>query len=109
MNYRVWKDLSLNDDLEEEERAQLAVWDYPISDRFTKIWAAMTEANAYMGYNDAIFKVRASRHDGREGNALVGMLFTLKILSSFYFFSFILFLSLSLFLFYPHTYRSFIF
>ena len=65
--------MSLNDDLNEEERAKLAVWDYPISDRFTKIWAAMTEANAYMGYNDAIFKVRSSKADGREGNALVGM------------------------------------
>ena len=32
----------------------------------------MTEANAYMGYNDAIHRVRSSRPDGREGNALVG-------------------------------------
>ena len=33
----------------------------------------MTEANAYMGYNDAVYKVRSSKSDGREGNALVGM------------------------------------
>lgn len=32
----------------------------------------MTEANAYMGYNDAIARVRSSKPDGREGNALVG-------------------------------------
>jgi ionotropic glutamate receptor len=65
--------LSLNDDLEEDERAQLAVWDYPISDRFTKIWAAMTEAQSYVGYNEAIMAVKKSDNASREGNALVGM------------------------------------
>lgn len=74
----MWKDLSLNDDLDEDERAELAVWDYPISDRFTKIWAAMTEANAYMGYNEAIHRVRSSQSNGREGNALVGQ-FTMML------------------------------
>lgn len=72
--YQVWKDLSLNDDLDEDERAKLAVWDYPITDRFTKIWAAMTEASSHVGYNEAIFKVKSSGNDSREGNALVGEL-----------------------------------
>lgn len=63
----------MNDDLEEDERAQLAVWDYPISDRFTKIWAAMTEAVAHVGYNEAIYKVKSSSNDTRDGHALVGM------------------------------------
>ena len=65
--------MSLNDDLEEDERAQLAVWDYPISDRFTKIWAAMTEAQSYIGYNEAIQSVKKSENTSRDGNALVGM------------------------------------
>lgn len=69
---RVWKDLSLNDDLDEDERAQLAVWDYPISDKFTKIWAAMTEAQAFASYNDAVHIVKKSDNNSREGNALVG-------------------------------------
>ena len=69
---RVWKDLSLNDDLEEEERAQLAVWDYPVSDRATKIWAQMVEAKFPKGYDQAIHWVRKSKVNSREGYALVG-------------------------------------
>jgi ionotropic glutamate receptor len=72
LHIRIWKDLSLNDDLDEDERAKLAVWDYPISDRFTKIWASMTEATAHVGYNEAIHKVKSSPSDSKEGNALVG-------------------------------------
>ena len=33
--------MSLNDSLSVYERAQLAVWDYPVSDRYTKMWQTM--------------------------------------------------------------------
>lgn len=36
--------MSLNDSLSEDERAKLAVWDYPVSDKYTKIWAQILEA-----------------------------------------------------------------
>ena len=58
--------------MEEDDRAQLAVWDYPISDRFTKIWAAMTEAQSFNGYNEAIYLVKKSDNNSREGHSLVG-------------------------------------
>ena len=35
--YRIWKDMSLNDSLNELERSKLAVWDYPVSDKYTKV------------------------------------------------------------------------
>lgn len=41
--YNVWKQMSLNDSLSEAERAKFAVWDYPISDKYTKIWAQIQQ------------------------------------------------------------------
>ena len=35
--FRIWKDLALNDSLTILEKSQLAVWDYPVSDKFTKV------------------------------------------------------------------------
>ena len=35
---RIWKDMSLNDSLSDLERSKLAVWDYPVSDKYTKMW-----------------------------------------------------------------------
>lgn len=39
--YEIWKEMSLNDSLSPVERSKLAVWDYPVSDKYTKIWQAM--------------------------------------------------------------------
>ena len=58
------------------------MWDYPISDRFTKIWAAMTEASSHVGFNEAVWKVKQSQNDSREGNALVGKCPSMFIASS---------------------------
>lgn len=33
--------MSLNDSLTPVERSKLAVWDYPVSDKYTKMWQAM--------------------------------------------------------------------
>lgn len=43
--YEIWKDMSLNDSLSEDDRAKLAVWDYPVSDRYTKIASQMSESD----------------------------------------------------------------
>ena len=34
---RVWKDMSLDNTISEYERSKLAVWDYPVSDKYTKV------------------------------------------------------------------------
>ena len=41
MRCRIWKDMSLSNTMEAVERAKLAVWDYPVSDKYTKLWATM--------------------------------------------------------------------
>ena len=35
--YRVWKEMSLDNTITEFERSKLAVWDYPVSDKYTKV------------------------------------------------------------------------
>ncbi|OWF55104.1 ionotropic receptor 25a-like [Mizuhopecten yessoensis] len=39
--YSIWKQMSLNDSLDAVERAKLAVWDYPVSNKYTKLWETM--------------------------------------------------------------------
>nr|CAD7433712.1 unnamed protein product [Timema monikensis] len=69
---RIWKDMSLNDSLSEVERAKLAVWDYPVSDKYTKIWQAMKEAMFPNSMEQALERVRESKSSS-EGYAFLGM------------------------------------
>ena len=39
--FRIWKDMSLNESLSPVARAKLAVWDYPVSEQFTKLMKRM--------------------------------------------------------------------
>ena len=71
MLLRVWKDLSLNDDLTEYERSQLAVWEYPVSDKYTKMWKGMQETNLPQTFEEALERVRLSPSQS-EGFALIG-------------------------------------
>ncbi|XP_054159450.1 ionotropic receptor 25a-like [Oppia nitens] len=56
--YEIWKDMSLNDSLSEEERAKLAVWDYPVSDKYTKIWAQIQEAKPPASWMAGVERVK---------------------------------------------------
>nr|AVH87315.1 ionotropic receptor 27 [Holotrichia parallela] len=69
--YDIWKDMSLNDSLSDVERAQLAVWDYPVSDKYTKMWQAMKEAGLPNTLDEAVERVRSSRSSS-EGFAFLG-------------------------------------
>ena len=35
--FRIWKEMSLDDSLSSLARSKLAVWDYPVSDKYTKV------------------------------------------------------------------------
>lgn len=50
--------MSLNDSLSDIERAQLAVWDYPVSDKYTKMFQAMKETKFPTDLKDALSRVR---------------------------------------------------
>lgn len=63
--------MSLNDSLSDVERAKLAVWDYPVSDKYTKMWQAMNEAGLPNTLDEAVERVRKSRSSS-EGFAYLG-------------------------------------
>lgn len=50
--------MSLNDSLSPVERSKLAVWDYPVSDKYTKMWQAMQEAGLPNSLEEAVERVR---------------------------------------------------
>lgn len=70
--------MSLNDSLSEVERAKLAVWDYPVSDKYTKMWQAMKEAKLPNTLEEAIERVKSSKSSS-EGFAYLGNLLHLLI------------------------------
>ena len=57
-SFRIWKNMSLDDSMNEYERAQLAVWDYPIDDTYTKMWQTMVEAGMPNSLEEAIERIR---------------------------------------------------
>ena len=65
--------MSLNDSLSDLERSKLAVWDYPVSDKYTKMWQSMKEAELPMTFADALKRVRESPSQS-EGFAFLGKL-----------------------------------
>ncbi|XP_054258118.1 ionotropic receptor 25a-like [Macrosteles quadrilineatus] len=69
--YNIWKKMSLNTSMSPVERAQLAVWDYPISDKYTKMWRSMTEAKFPKTLEEAVNRVLQSK-DSSEGFAFLG-------------------------------------
>ena len=68
---RAWKDLALDDTIDEYERAKLAVWDYPVTDKYTKIWDGMREASLPVNFEEALERVRHSPSQS-AGFALIG-------------------------------------
>lgn len=56
----VWIEMSLNDSLSPVERSKLAVWEYPISDKYTKLWQAMQKTGFPKSVNEGLERVRNS-------------------------------------------------
>lgn len=72
--------MSLNDSLTEVERSKLAVWDYPVSDKYTKIWKAMKESGFPLSIDEAVARVLSSG-TGNDGFAMIGDSNDLKYLA----------------------------
>ncbi|KAF8356358.1 glr-7, partial [Pristionchus pacificus] len=66
--YNIWKDMSLNESMTPRERSRLAVWDYPVSDKFTNMWRYMTESGLPEDLDDAINRVLTTP----DGFAFIG-------------------------------------
>uniref|UniRef100_A0A914WBL6 Uncharacterized protein n=1 Tax=Plectus sambesii TaxID=2011161 RepID=A0A914WBL6_9BILA len=66
--YNIWKQMSLNESMSAKERAKLAVWDYPVSDKFTNMWRYMEESKLPENSAEAIKRVL----DSQDGFAYIG-------------------------------------
>lgn len=71
--------MSLNDSLSDVERADLAVWDYPVSDKYTKMLQAMEEAGFPTSTEEALRRVR--RLDSNNEFAYIEDSTTIKYLA----------------------------
>ena len=52
--------MTSENNITEYMRAKLAVWDYPVSDKYTKIWQKMKETVWPMSMEEALIQVRES-------------------------------------------------
>ena len=57
--------------MSESERAMFAVWDYPVTDKYSQIWAQMKEADPPTSLEGALKRVKSSP-SFKEGFALIG-------------------------------------
>lgn len=78
--YDIWKDMSLNDSMSDIERAQLAVWDYPVSDKYTKMFQAMKEAGFPADIDEALRRIRREGPYANNEFAFIGDASTIKYL-----------------------------
>ena len=62
--------MSLDNTISEYDRAKLAVWDYPVSDKYTKMWQNMQNTGLYKNMTEALEMVRKSPTK-KQGNALI--------------------------------------
>jgi ionotropic glutamate receptor len=69
--YQIWKQMSVEGvGVNERERARLAVWDYPVSDRYTKILHQMHLTGLPLSFEEGIKRVKASK-SAQEGFAFL--------------------------------------
>ncbi|GMS90114.1 hypothetical protein PENTCL1PPCAC_12289 [Pristionchus entomophagus] len=66
--YQIWKEMSLNESMTARDRARLAVWDYPVSDKYTNMWRYMKECGLPETIEDAIQRV----FNAPDGFAYIG-------------------------------------
>lgn len=62
--------MSLNESMSAQDRARLAVWDYPVSDKFTNMWRYMQQSKPPKTNEEAIERVLNSK----DGFAYIGTL-----------------------------------
>ncbi|XP_055341715.1 ionotropic receptor 25a-like [Paramacrobiotus metropolitanus] len=73
--YEIWRDMSLNESMSDKERAELAVWDYPVSDKYTKLWLTMKDFDKPKTYEEGVDWVKATKvlpSGEKDGFALIG-------------------------------------
>ncbi|OQV18207.1 Glutamate receptor ionotropic, kainate 3 [Hypsibius exemplaris] len=73
--YEIWRDMSLNESMSDKERAELAVWDYPVSDKYTKLWLTMKDFMRPKTTEEGVQWVKntnTTTNGEKDGFALIG-------------------------------------
>jgi len=68
--FEIWKAMSLDEKKDPMERAQLAIWDYPISDKYTTIWSQMHLAGFPKTFEEGLARVKSSK-SAQDGFAFI--------------------------------------
>lgn len=58
--YRRWTEMTMNDSMSVAERRKLVVWEYPLGNKYTKIWQHIQRTEAPRSLGEAIERVRNS-------------------------------------------------
>ncbi|TKR81531.1 hypothetical protein L596_015387 [Steinernema carpocapsae] len=66
--YNIWKRMALNESMSLKDRSQLAIWDYPVTDKFTNMWRYMKESQLPKTFEEAVDRVLNSK----DGFAYIG-------------------------------------
>ena len=68
-----WKDLVLDDTISERDRVKLVTWDYPVTDKYSKLWDRMQETTLPQSFEEGIERIRHSPSQ-TAGFAMIGEL-----------------------------------
>lgn len=65
--------MSLNESLSDLKKAQLAVWNYPVDDKYSKIWKTMNQFGFPKSLTEALNRIRETTTETlSEGFAFIG-------------------------------------
>ncbi|EZA53719.1 hypothetical protein X777_06826 [Ooceraea biroi] len=54
----LWKQLNLDDSMSDYEKSKLSVWEYPVEEKYTKIYEAMKKTGFFANIQEAVDSVR---------------------------------------------------
>lgn len=69
--FSIWKAVSMNESMTPQERASLAVWDYPVSDKYTNMWRFM-QANGLPNSSAEAINMVLNSESSDSGYAYIG-------------------------------------
>lgn len=68
--HATWWDMNFIDSMSKSERSQLAVWDFPVTTKYTKLWSVIRSTGMPSTIQEGVERVRKSTPD--DGFALLG-------------------------------------
>lgn len=60
----IWMAMSMNDSLPLSERRKIAVWEYPLSDTYIKLWDNIKKTKAPLDLDEAAQRVKNTTESG---------------------------------------------